>query len=680
MPRYRVFLLLAVVLLLVAPAALAQTPFTYADVFELEWADDPQISPDGAQIVYVRTGMDRMKDKRRRSLWIVGADGEGHRKLTASEANESAPRWSPGGGRVAYVAATGEGAELFVRWMDTGQTARLTQLDRSPRGLNWSPDGTMLAFSMLVPKPDPTFDVALPSPPKGAEWAPKPRVVDRVKHEADGSGNIEPGFRHVFVVPADGGTPRQLTHGDYPHGTDLAWLPDGSGLVVSGNRSDNWQLEYNVTELYRVSLTDTTIIALTNRDGPDRSPTVSPDGRHVAYLGYDDRVRTFQNTRLHVLDQDTGEIQVLAGDLDRSLANLTWHDDGLYATYLDRGLTHLMRVTLDGTVREITDALGGTAIGRPYTSGAYSVSNDGAVAFTHGTAERPSDVAIVEDGETRVLTDLNGDLLPYRDLGAVEEITWTSEDGLEIQGWLVRPPGFEEGRQYPLLVEVHGGPIAAYGPQFSPEVQLYAADGYVVFYPNARGSTGYGEAFADLLYHDYPGGDYGDIMTGVDAVLATGDVHQDSLFVTGGSAGGTTTAWIVGNTDRFRAAAVVKPVINWISKTLVADNYYDYADYRYPGQPWENPMAYWEESPISVVGNVETPTMVMVGLSDLRTPPSEARQFYHALRLRDVETAYVEIPDAPHFIANRPSQLAAKVAYILAWFDRYRGDSMGSDE
>ncbi|MEO0743646.1 MAG: prolyl oligopeptidase family serine peptidase, partial [Bacteroidota bacterium] len=367
--------------------------------------------------------------------------------------------------------------------------------------------------------------VALPSPPKGAEWAPKPRVVDRVKHEADGAGNIEPGFRHLFVVPADGGTPRQLTHGDYPHGTDLAWLPDGSGLVVSGNRSDNWQLEYNVTELYRVSLTDTTIVALTDRDGPDRRPAISPDGRYVAYLGYDDRVRTFQNTRLHVLDldedenRDTGEIRVLAGDLDRSLSNIRWDadGDGLYATYLDRGLTRLMHVTLDGTVREITDALGGTAIGRPYTSGAYSVSDDGVVAFTHGTAERPSDVAIIDDGETRVLTDLNGDLLPYRDLGAVEELTWTAEDGLEIQGWLVRPPDFEEGRQYPLLVEVHGGPIAAYGPQFSPEVQLFAADGYVVFYPNPRGSTGYGEAFADLLYHDYPGGDYGDIMTGVDA-------------------------------------------------------------------------------------------------------------------------------------------------------------------
>ena len=667
--------LLLPALVLLATPAFAQTPFTLADVFELEWAEDPQIHPDGDAVVYVRVGMDRMTDRRRRSLWTVETDGTGHRKLTSSEGGESSPRWSPSGDRVAYVASTDEGAELYVRWQDTGQTARLTQLDRSPSGLAWSPDGTMLAFSMLVPEPYPTLDVTLPTPPSGAEWADTPRVIRRVNHEADGSGDIEPGFRHLFVVPADGGTPRQLTTGDYQHGPDFDWLPDGSGLVFSANRQENWELDFRASELHRVGLGDTTAVQLTDRDGPDRSPVVSPGGQRVAYLGFDDRVRTFQNTRLYVRDLDGGEPRVLAGSLDRSLSDVAWDadGDGLYATYLDRGETRLMHVALDGDVTEITDALGGLAIGRPYTSGAYSVSEGGVVAFTHGTPTRPSDVAVIHDGETRVLTDLNSDLLDHRTLGEVEEVTWQALDGLEIQGWVVRPPDFDPDRRYPLLVENHGGPIAAYGPEFSAEVQLYAADDYVVFYPNPRGSTGYGEAFADALYHDYPGDDFGDVMAGVDAVIAAGGVHPDSLYVTGGSAGGVMTAWMVGNSDRFRAAAVVKPVVNWISKTLVADNYYGYAEYRYPGQPWENPMAYWEESPISVVGNVETPTLVMVGTDDRRTPPSEALQLYHALRLRDVPTAYVEIPGASHSIANRPSQLAAKVAYVLAWFDEYRG-------
>ncbi|MEM6286912.1 MAG: S9 family peptidase [Bacteroidota bacterium] len=668
---------LVLVAAFVAPAALAQElpTFSAADVFALEWAADPQISPDGAHVVYVRTSMDRMADRRRRALWIVGTDGTGHRKLTASEQSEGSPRWSPDGTRVAYVASTNEGAELYVRWMDTGQSARLTQLDRSPSGLVWSPDGQHLAFSMLVPEAAPTLDVSLPSPPEGATWAAKPRVITRVRHEADGAGHLETGFRHLFVVPADGGTPRQVTHGDYQHGAAPAWLPDASGLVFSANRRDDWEYTFRESELYRVRLGDSTAVALTDRTGPDAGPAVSPDGRRVAYLGYDDRVRTFQNTNLYVRDLGDGAPRQLVPDLDRSYANVTWDADGegVYATYLSEGDTRLMHVSLGGDVREITDTIGGTSIGRPYTSGSYSVSNDGTVAITHATSYRPADVAVVDGDEVRVLTALNDDLLPHRRLGEVEELTWQSEDGLDIQGWLVRPPDFEAGRQYPLLMEIHGGPIAAYGPLFAAEMQLYAAAGYVVLYPNPRGSTGYGEAFADLLYHDYPGGDYGDLMAGVDAAIATGDVHADSLFVTGGSAGGTMTAWIVGNTDRFQAAVVTKPVINWISKTLVADNHYGYANSRYPGQPWENPMAYWEESPISVVGNIETPTMLMVGLDDLRTPPSEARQLYHALKIRRIDTALVEIPGASHGIANRPSQLAAKVAYTLAWFDRHRG-------
>jgi dipeptidyl aminopeptidase/acylaminoacyl peptidase len=255
----------------------------------------------------------------------------------------------------------------------------------------------------------------------------------------------------------------------------------------------------------------------------------------------------------------------------------------------------------------------------------------------------------------------------------VEEIRYSSsKDGREIHGWVVRPPHFDPDRTYPLMVEIHGGPISHYGPWFSAEVQLYAADGYVVFYPNARGSTSYGEEFGNLLYNDFSGGEYQDIMDGVNRLVERDYVAADSLYVTGGSAGGTSTAWIVGKTDRFRAAAVQKPVTNWISKTLAADNYYGYHDYRYPGQPWENPMDYWDVSPVSLLGSIDTPTVVMVGGADLRTPPWQAKQLYNGLQMRGVETAYVEIPGASHFISQRPSQLITKVDHVLAWFDRYR--------
>lgn len=290
------------------------------------------------------------------------------------------------------------------------------------------------------------------------------------------------------------------------------------------------------------------------------------------------------------------------------------------------------------------------------------------------TAYRPAELAVVRgrSGEPQILTAFSAALLQQRTLGRVEELRYKSSlDGRDIQGWYVTPPGFEQGKTYPLIVENHGGPISNYGQRFSPEIQLYAAAGYVVFYPNPRGSTGYGEAFGNLLFNNYPGDDYQDVMDGVDALLERGITAEDRLYVTGGSAGGIMTAWIIGKNQRFRAAAVVKPVMNWISKTLTADNYFQYANYRMPGQPWENIDTYMKFSPVSLVGNIETPTLVMVGMSDMRTPLSEAKQLYGALKIRGIDTALVEMPGAPHNIAGRPSQLIAKIDHILAWFEKY---------
>ena len=271
---------------------------------------------------------------------------------------------------------------------------------------------------------------------------------------------------------------------------------------------------------------------------------------------------------------------------------------------------------------------------------------------------------------------MNEGLLDHRSLGKVEEIWYKSSfDGRDLQGWIVYPPNYDTSKKYPMMVENHGGPILNYGDRFSTEMQLYASAGYIVFYPNPRGSTSYGEEFANLLFNNYPGEDYNDVMDGVDALIEKGIAHEDQLFVTGGSAGGIMTAWIIGKNDRFEAAVVAKPVMNWISKTLVADNYFYYANSRYPGQPWENFETYWKFSPISLVGNVKTPTLVMVGMNDLRTPPSEAKQLYHALKIRKVETLLMEIPEAGHGIAAKPSNLMRKVANTVAWFDKYRKEN-----
>jgi dipeptidyl aminopeptidase/acylaminoacyl peptidase len=345
----------------------------------------------------------------------------------------------------------------------------------------------------------------------------------------------------------------------------------------------------------------------------------------------------------------------------------------LYCTYDEKGNSKVAYISLSGKVTKLADNLGGTTIGRPYASGSFSVAKNGTIVYTHTRPEYPSELAVIKDKESsKLITNLNEDLLSRRVLGKTEEVWYTSSfDGRKIQGWLVKPPFYDSRKKYPLLVENHGGPILNYGDRFTSEIQLYAADGYVVFYPNPRGSTSYGEEFANLLYNNYPGQDYNDVMDGVDYLVKKGVVDNNKLFVTGGSAGGIMTAWMIGKNKRFRAAVVVKPVMNWISKTLVADNYFGYANSRYPGQPWENFETYWKFSPLSLVGNISTPTMVMVGMDDLRTPPSEAKQLYHALKLRKIETVLVEIPGASHGIANKPSNLISKVAHVLAWLNKY---------
>ncbi len=664
------FLLAAPLLVTLAapPPAHPQSRFEPMDVFQLEYAADPQISPDGSQVVYVRTSMDIMKDRKRSELWIVGADGSDHRRLAVG----SSPRWSPDGTRLAYTAA----GQIHLRWMDTGETATLTQLTESPSGLRWSPDGQRIAFNMLVPHPPPRL-AAPPRPPEGAEWAAPPIMEDRFKSRQDGVGYLDFGHRHIFVVPVEGGTPRQVTSGDFQHSSAAAWTPDGNHLVFSSNRDEGWERDHRNSELYVASILTGEIRAVTDRPGPDHSPAVSPDGRRIAFVGYEDRTRTYQVSRLQVMNVDGSGARVVTGDLDRSASNPVWAADGsgVFFQYDDRGNSKVAFATLDGNVEVLAGDLGGTSYGRPYGGGSFSVANDGAFALNQTRPDMPGEVAVGRRGGSgaRTITALNEDLLSGRTLGAVEEIWWESSfDGRPIQGWIVKPPNFDANRRYPFILEIHGGPISNYGDRFSAEIQLMAAAGYVVLYANPRGSTSYGEEFGDLLYRNYPGEDYDDLISGVDAVIERGYVDESNLFVTGGSAGGIMTAWIVGKTDRFRAAVSQKPVVNWISKTLTADNWYGYYFSRYEGLPWENPEPYWRFSPISLAGDVTTPTLFITGEEDLRTPLSESYQMFHALKMRGIETAVIRLPGASHDMSRRPSQLMAKVANIVAWFEKYR--------
>ncbi len=644
------------------------------DIFDIEYISDPQISPDGQQVLYVRNFKDVMTDGNRSNLWVVDFDGTDNLPLTTGNRNDYSPRWSPDGKKILYLSTRDGAPQLYLRWLESGAERKLTNLTRSPGNIQWSPDGQWIAFTMAVPAKSSSL-VQPPGRPAGAKWEDPPVYIDKLQYRFDGAGYLKDQFTHIFLLSADGGYPRQLTTGDYNHGGAFSWTPDSRAIIFSANRRDDAEYQPRNSEIYEVEVASASIKVLSDREGPDGSPVVSPDGKLIAYLGFDDRYQGYQVTRLYVMDRDGSNPRMISGSLDRDVNNIHWAADnrGLYFQFTDQGKIKVAHISLTGKVTELTDDVGGLSLGRPYAAGDFSVTPAGRYAYTQAGPDHPADLGVGQRGDNRRLTNVNADLFSFKKPGVVEEIWFnSSHDGRKVQGWICKPPGFDPTKKYPLLLEIHGGPFSAYGPMFSAEVQLYAAAGFVVLYTNPRGSTSYGEEFGNLIHHAYPGNDYDDLMSGVDAVIAKGYIDESQLYITGGSGGGVLTAWTVGKTDRFRAAVVAKPVINWSSFVLHADNPVFFTKYWFPGQPWEYPDHYWKRSPLSLVGNVKTPTMLLTGEEDYRTPISETEQYYAALKLNKVPSAMVRIQGSGHGIANKPSNLINKVNYIIGWFDQYR--------
>ncbi|WP_125557753.1 S9 family peptidase [Pseudoalteromonas rubra] len=651
---------------------------TYKDLFNIEYAANPVVMPDGKQVVYERRSMDIMTDSLKRNLWTVSLDGKTHLPLLSDSKNHFSPVFSPDGTKMAYLSSKEGKVQIYMRDLATGLTARVTDVSMTPSGLSFSPDGKQLAFSMFTPgKSKPLF--SLDFKPKDAKWADNAQYIDQTLFQRDGAGMKRPGNMHVYVVPAIGGSPRQITSGAHDFAGALAWTKDSKQIIVSANTHDDAQFDVFNSDLMAIDVLTSKVTELTAMSGPEGSPKMSPNGKKLAFTGFEDNGKSNQITELYVMNPDGSDIKRLTPNLDRSVGNVKWADNskGLYFSYDNEGKKHVAYVSLSGKMKTQTDALGGMSLGRPYTSGHYDVTDNGQVVFTQSTGVRPADLAVVSKrGKVTQLTDLNSDVFDHKTLNKPELMeVKSSVDGRRLQAWIVTPPNFDPKKKYPLILEIHGGPHTAYGPEFSTEVQLFAAAGYVVVYGNPRGSTSMGADFANQIDKNYPSEDYNDLMDMVDGVIAKGYVDEENLFVTGGSGGGTLTAWIIGKTDRFKASVVAKPVINWTSMIGASDIYTFMTRYWFSDLPWNDYEQYWNRSPLSLVGNVKTPTMVLTGELDVRTPMAESEQYYGALRLQGVDSAFVRIQGAYHGIAAKPSNLARKVGNILAWFEKYRTDN-----
>lgn len=649
--------------------------FTAEQVFDMEYATEPQIAPDGKSVAYVRHSMDRMTDKDKGQIWILDLSTGSNRPLVSEPNSAGAPRWSPDGSRLIYATATDGKPELRLLYLDSGRSFSLAQFLAGPSEAEWSPDGKKVAFSMFVETEKPSFAKPM-SPPEGANWNPAMKVIDDLTFRFDGAGYLQEGATQVFVLPVDGGTPRQITFGEADM-SGPAWL-NNSTLLVSGNAAEDRDLDPVESEIYAVDLADLSVKALTSRDGPDGNPVVSPDGKLIAYRGYDDKVLSYQQNNLYLMNTDGSDSREIAADFPGSMGDVSWAPDGKSLLVLseDFGVISLYNIDLKGKVSKVISGIGGGSIGRPYADGSFSVSTSkkNLIAYMAGFADRPAEIGVVElNGKNpKIMTELNSDVLPYLNMAKVEEFKVKSSfDGKEIEAWVALPPDFKADGSFPLILEIHGGPYTMYGPYFASEMQRYAAEGYVTVWSNPRGSTGYGEDFALEIDLAYPGNDYHDLMSVVDELVARKYADPQRLFVTGGSGGGILTAWIVTQTNRFAAAASIKPVINWMTMALAGDIAQYVRRHWIRDDPWSNPEAFLKHSPIRYVDKVKTPTLLMVGEEDYRTPAWEAEQFYTALKMLGVDTALIRVPGSPHYIASRPSRLVAKTDNIMGWFAKY---------
>ena len=651
----------------------SDTLLTVQHFLDWERVGSPQISPDGSQIVYARSMVNKMEDRWQSELWIMNADGSKHRFLVKG----SNARWSPDGARVAYL-AEGEpkGTQIFVRWMDAeGATSQVTHLTQRPRNIRWAPDGNRIGFVMLVPEKE-TWKISMPSPPEGAEWTKPPRMVTRMHYRQDRVGFMDEGFTHLFVVPADGGTPRQLTHGSWNVGARTAgldfgarfdWTPDGGGIVFDGLKDEEADLKYRESHLYLVDVASEDIRQLTETRGPWIGPVISPDGRKVAFTGYEWTPQTYRALDLWVINLDGSEMRNLSAELDRDPQNLTWTSNsrGIYFTAGDKGTRNVHHASLNGELRQVTQGV--------HMLSLSSVSQNRIAVGVRTSHQEPADVVrfnLRRPREITQITHVNDDILDDKRLGDVEEVWYTSTGGARIQGWIVKPPSFDPSEQYPLILHIHGGPHAMYNVGFSYSYQNYAANGYVVLYTNPRGSTGYGTDFGNAINNGYPSVDHEDLMAGVDTLLGRGYIDPDRLYVTGCSGGGVLSSWAIGHTDRFAAAAVRCPVINWMSFFGTTDITI-WGAYRFDGYPWDNPTKWLEHSPLMHVGKVKTPTLLMTGELDLRTPMGQTEEYYEALKILGVPTVMLRFHEEYHGTGSKPSNYMRTQLYIMDWFGKY---------
>lgn len=678
-----------------AAAADDAAPFGPESLFGWQFVGDPHISPDGKRIAFLRVTVARDRDEYDYDLWIDEGNG-GPRALTSGVADDRAPRWAPDGSKLAFTSNRSGKRQIHMLDMSGGEPWQLTVDSDGVQSFKWSFDGKRIAFtSPTALAGDPGHEDTTAPAVDAAAKARAPYVTERMRYRNDGSPGYRPVKRtHIWVVDTDQGAKREarrITSGDADDG-EPSWSPDGRMIYFSAQRRADEDYASGDSEVYVVpSDGSAEPRALTARTGPNDDPLPSPDGRWIAFTGYDETQppQSTYVTRLYVMRPDGSQVRQLAVDFDRSVPDsmtgdvsaprvngnrMAWSPDGssILLTSCDRGQTHLYQVKVSsGDFAPLTRFRQGDL--REFT-----VSRDGRVATVFSSSASPAEIyafplAGAGRADWQQISKHTAALAPASGFASYEEIWFDSFDGQRIQGWILKPPGFAADRRYPFILYIHGGPHAMYGSGFFHEFQTLAQAGYVVLITNPRGSTGYGEKFANIIQYRYPGDDFRDLMVGVDELVKRGYVDERRMGVAGGSGGGLLTSWTVGQTDRFAAAVVERAVTNWHSFVGSSDLNYFFATHWFRDFPWRDSADYLERSPLSHVDKVKTPVLVIHSELDYRTAIDQGLQYYAALKMLKKPAKLAVFPDSSHGLSRdgRPSQRVERLKIISAWFDEH---------
>jgi dipeptidyl aminopeptidase/acylaminoacyl peptidase len=673
-------ILMIAALLATAAPVFATEAFKAEDIYSLSMVTSPVLAADGKRVVFTRAAFDRGTDRRTGELWLAHLDEQGRiidkRLLVGRDVGPRAASFSPDGSRVLFVAQALGKPQLFVLALAEGLPRQLTSGDIAPSHPVWSADGTKIAFTGRV-EAKPVVIPGLPEKPKGAETAPDAKITSDLFWRQDGAGEIKAGAEHLFVADAATGAVTQITSGttDQVNAQDTpAWTRDGRGLVISVIADPiNGPLESDLY-LFDATRAGQKPVRLTSRAGDESSAAVSPDGKTLAFTGAEASGNFYAQPALWTMPLQAGAaINKLSAGLDRPINDIAWREDSgaIFALYNDEGVTRVGEIDArSGAVAVKVPVVAGT---RPYlpSSGGYFSAARGSFAYTSTFTDRPAGLGISKGAAETGAIDFNAGWAQTRKAARIEEVNVKSRaDGRRVQGWIAYPPDFVASKRYPLILDIHGGPNSDYGPFFSITHSLYAAAGYIVLFTNPRGSIGYGSEFANLITNAYPGQDHDDLMSAVDAVAARPYVDAGNLFIGGGSGGGVLTLWAIGKEpDKFRAAVALRPVVDWTDQATTSDGTAFFAKHWMGAMPWDKPELYFSRSPFSLAGQVKTPTLLITGENDFRTPISQTEQMFGALKLRGVDTTMIRLPGASHGM-GRPSQWLQSILAPIDYFNQ----------